>query len=110
MGQFAADRAAADDDQPARQLGQREDRFVGEVAGFGQARNVGNGGASAGGDDGPLEAERLAGDFDRLRAGEAGLAEEDIDAEVGESLGRVVLADAGAEPAHAGHDGGEIDV
>ena len=38
LRQLAAERAAADHQQPPRALGQVEDRFVGQIAGFCEAR------------------------------------------------------------------------
>ena len=59
-------------------------------------------GARAGGDDGLLEAQRLAADLDGVGAGEARVAEEDVDRLlVAEALRRVVGADARAQAAHA---------
>ena len=83
---LAADRAAADDEQARRQRGQVEDRFVGQVAGFGQPGNRRQHRARAGGDDRLLEAQARAVDVDGVAAREARGAEEHVDAALGEAL------------------------
>jgi hypothetical protein len=110
LTQFAADRAGADDNQPARQVGQAEHGLVGQRADLGQPGQGQRGGAGAGGDHRSGKPERLAVDGDGIGAREPGLPQEDIDAQLTETLGGVVMADAGPQPAHALHDGGEIDL
>ena len=64
LRELAADRAAADHGQPPRQLGQREDRLVREVAGLGQPGDGRLGRAGARRDHRVLEAERPSRDVD----------------------------------------------
>lgn len=49
-------------------------------------------------------------DLDGAGAGEAGLAEVDFDAELGEAFDGVVMADDGADAAEVFHDAGEVDL
>ena len=56
------------------------------------------------------EGEPPAVDLERRPAGEAALAEEDVDAEPREALGAVVRRDPGAQPPHPLHHRGEVDV
>ena len=67
-------------------------------------------GASAGGDDGPLESQRFAGNLDRIGAREAALADIDIDTEAAKAGCGVVGTNSRAEPTHALHDGRKIDL
>src|SRR3989304_5370269 len=55
------------------------------------------------------ETEHLVGYFNRIGAGESGLSEEDVHAQAAVPVGRVVGADGCPEPAHAFHDGWEVD-
>src|SRR5438034_358324 len=109
LRQLAADRAGADHGERGRALGQREDALVGQEAGLGEPRDGRVGRARAGRDHGALEAKRRAVDRDRVRPGEASVAQEDVNAElVLEALGRVVVADARPQPPHALHHGAEV--
>ena len=108
MGQLTTDRAGADHGQPGREGGQREDRLVGEVAGFREPRDGRRRGARAGADGGPCEAQRGAVDIQGVGAGEAPGADEHVHAQAGEALGRVDPAEPRPQPAHALHDGAEI--
>src|SRR6266545_4977175 len=67
-------------------------------------------GAGARGDDGLLESQGRAVDLDRVRPGEAPVAQEDVDAEAGEALGGVVVADSRADTAHALHHRAEVGI
>jgi hypothetical protein len=109
LSHFTADGAGADDAEGFGELGEVKKVFVGKVIDFIEAGDGGGGGATAGGDHGFLKTELGAIDFDGGAFGEAGLAEEDIDAEVLEALGGVVVTDLGAQFADPFHDGGEID-
>ena len=108
LRQLATDGAGADDGEPPRQLRQGEDRLVGQEAGFREARDRRGGGARAGADDGPREAQRSGADAHRVAPAEAPLAEEDVDAEAPVALGGVDAADLRPQPAHAGHGGAEV--
>src|SRR5262249_4566268 len=66
--------------------------------------------ARAGRDHGPAEAKDFAGHLHRVRAGESGLPEVDIDAEAPEPSRRVVGTDPGSQPTHAPHDRGKTDL
>ena len=98
LRQLATDRPGADDGQPARQFGQREYGLVGVDSQLRARPGIGGSAARA-----PvaitarLNCRRLAVDFDACRADERAVADEDIDAQLAESLGRVVMADAGAQ-------------
>ena len=106
--QLAADRAGADHSQPWRQFGERKDRFVGMAPHFFQAGDRWQGRTRAGADCGPGEAKAPAVDFPRhftrdftkdfngLAVEKAGLAEEDVHAQLLKALGRIVRADLGA--------------
>ena len=109
LGQLATNRPGADHRQPRRQLRQGEDRLIGEEACLCQSGDRRPMGAGTGGDHGPAEAEWFAGHLHRVRAGERGLPEVDIDAKAAESSRRIVRADAGSQPAHPLHDAGKID-
>jgi hypothetical protein len=108
LRQLAAERAAADDGQPSRQVGEGEDRIAGEEAELGQAGNVRDRRPGAGGDEGATEAQRGAGGDDRLRPAEGALAEKDVDAEVAQAPGGVTAGDLGADAPHAFHRGREV--
>ena len=110
LRQLAADGAGADDRQPFRALREGEDRLVGEVARLldsldGRMRRHRPG---AGGDDRLLEAQGLAVHLHGLGAGEAGVAQEHVHPQLAEALHRVVVADVGADAAHAFHHRGEV--
>ena len=108
LSELAAERPAADHQQTPGALGQVEDRLVGEIAGCFQALDRRTGGARAGGDDGLLELEPGAGDLDRAAIDERRVAQEHVDAQGLEPLGRVVATEVGAEAAHPLHGRGEI--
>ena len=108
LSEFAAQGPTTDHQQPSRALGEVEDRFVGQITGFLEALDGRVGGVGAGGDDGLLELERGAGDLDRAAIDERRVAQEDVDAQGLEPLGRVVATEVGAEAAHALHGRGEI--
>ena len=105
---LAADRTGANHREPLRQFGQREDRLVGAVAGIRQTGDGERGGARAGADGGPGEAQHGAVHLDGVGSGEAAVTDEDVHAESGEPLGRVDAAEARPQLPHAGHDGAEI--
>jgi hypothetical protein len=109
LRQFAADRPAADDGHSPRQLGEREDSFIGEKARGSETGNINAGRASAGGDDRPLEAQRRLADDDRLRPGEARITQKHINAEPLEPRCRIVIADSRPQPPHASHDRGKVN-
>ena len=96
LRQFAAERAAADDQQAARQLGQVEDVLVGQIAGLDEPGNRGRVRPRAGGDQRLLEAQLRAVHRQRIGAGEARLAEEHIHAGRVQPVHRIDAADAGA--------------
>ena len=60
--------------------------------------------------DGARELEAVAVHLERRRSREAPAAEEDVHAEPGEAPRAVDRCEAGAEPSHARHHGGEVDV
>src|SRR6266545_4931366 len=93
-----------------RPLDQLEHVLVGEKAGVAEAGHVRVTGAGARGDDGLLESQGRAVDLDRVRPGEAPVAQEDVDAEAGEALGGVVVADSRADTAHALHHRAEVGI
>ena len=68
LRQLASDRSRADHGDSPRQLGQRENRFVGQVAGLGETRNRQRGGARSSCDRGLLEFEPLAVNLDDSQA------------------------------------------
>ena len=109
LAHLGADGARADDGETGRQLCERKERFVGEIAALGEAGHGNLGRARAGGDEGLAELERLPGDLDGVRAGEASAAQVDVRAQVGEAVHGIVVAEFGADAAHAFHDGGEVD-
>src|SRR5262249_54432147 len=100
LSQLATDRPGADHRQAWRPLREREDGFIGEEACLGQSRNRRPMGARAGRDHGPAEAKGFAGHLHRVRAGERGLPEVDIDAEATEPSRRVVRTDARSQLTH----------
>ena len=115
LGQFTADRATAEDDQPPRQFAQFPDVVRGQVADFLDARDGWQEGAGAGGDDDaarrqPLRIAIGSGYFDFPRRDDPGRAVHDIDAEPGVALGRVVRLDRPDHRLHPFHDGGEVEV
>jgi len=107
---FAADRAAAYHEQAGGQLRQPEERLVCEKPGIGEARNRQVRRPAARGDDRAPESQRLPVDLHAPRAREAPMAEEHVYAERAEAPGRIVMADAGPQSAHPGHDGREVGV
>src|SRR3546814_554102 len=78
--QLAAQRAAADDQQPPGQGADAEDGFVGEVAHVAQAGDVGHVGLGAGCDQGLVEAQPDAVEVEVVGGLEHGMAEEQVDA------------------------------
>ena len=97
LRQLAAERAAADHQQAARQLGQVEDVLVGQIARLDEAGNRRRVRPRAGGDHGLLEAQLRAVHRQRVGSGEARLAEEHVDAGRAQALRRIDAADAGAD-------------
>ena len=80
LREFAAERAATDDQHPLRQLGDAEDGFVGVVGNAIEAGDVGDVGFRTGRDQGLAEPQRRAVDFQLVRGGETGMAEKQVDA------------------------------
>lgn len=80
LRELAANRPAANDCQPARLLGEREDRFVGQRTGVGQAGNRRNDWARSGRDDRATETQPAVANENRVRIGEACLSKKDIHA------------------------------
>src|SRR6516165_2868868 len=109
LAQLATDWPGADHGQARRQLRERKDGFVGEESRLGQAGDGRPVGPGARRDHGPAEAKGLAGNFNRVQAGESTLPEVDIDAEASEPSRRVVGTDPGPQPAHTLHDASKID-
>ena len=72
LGELAADRPAADDDQMLRPLGQIEYRLVGQMGHLGQARDRRNRRRRAGRDHNPTGVDPLPARLDLLRPDEAG--------------------------------------
>src|SRR5690606_29604416 len=101
LRQLTANRPAADDGEPVRSGGEREDRLVREVAALPQTGYGRDGWTRPGRDDRTAEAEHRVPHLYGVRAGEGGVTQEDIGAEAAESLRAVVFADLGADPAHA---------
>src|SRR5690606_31443603 len=99
----------ADDTQATRQLGEREESLVGQVADAVEAGDRRRRGARSGGDDGAAEAQRLLAHPQSIGTGEGRLPEEDVDTEVAKARRRVDTADVGAQATHPLHGGGEID-
>ena len=109
LRQFAAQRAATDDQQAARQFGQLEDVLVGQKASLDEAGNRGCVGPRAGGDHRLPEAQPQTIHRHHIGRGEAGMAKEHIDPGRGQPLHRIGAADAGTNAAHAFHHGGKVD-
>ena len=82
---LAADGATTDDAEALRELGQREDRLVGEVVDVGEAGDRRGRGTRAGGDRGVTEPEALFADLEGVGGDEASFAEEDVDPDVAEA-------------------------
>ncbi len=76
LRQLASDRPRADHREPPRQLGQRENRFVGKKPGFGEARNRRRGRTRAGRDQRAAEVEPHALNFGRIASDESRLRRE----------------------------------
>jgi hypothetical protein len=91
-----------------------EEGLVGQIAGLGQAGHRQVARPAAGGDQRLGEAQRLpllaVEDLHRVGAGEARLAQEDLDPLALQAGHGVVVADVGAQAAHAGHDRAEVDL
>ena len=90
LGQFAADGAAAHDQEAPGTLGQGKNRLVGEKARLGQPGDVRPHGPAAGGDDRFFETQGLAVHVDGVAPGEAGLPQEDVHPQVPEAPGGVM--------------------
>ena len=108
LGELTADRAAADDPEPGRQIGQCEDGLVGEKTLRSAAGNGWHHGTGAGRDDGLAEVETCAVHVYRVGRDESTFADEDVHPEVLEPLGSVYVTDVGAELAHALHHRAEV--
>ena len=109
LRQLAAQRAAADHQQAARQLGQVEYVFVGQKACLGQAGDRRRVRTRAGGDQCLPEAQFGAIDRQRIACGEVRFAEKDIDTNGAQTLSRIEPADAGSDATHALHHCGKVD-
>jgi len=110
LGQLTPDRPAADDTEAARQLGQREDRFVGQKAAFLAPGNGGDEGSSSGRDDGSAKTQATSPNLDGVPGDEASLTDEHVDAQIAKATGAVMAADSSAQPPHSLHDGCEVSV
>ena len=83
--QLAPERPAAEDQHPRREALEIEHGLVGEVPGVHQARHRRGVGARPGGDHRPREPELGAVDGQAIRPDEPGVAEEQVDAGLGEA-------------------------
>jgi len=110
LGQLAADRARADDDQRANRLAQIEHRFVGEVGRRVDAGKARYRGPRSGGDDEGLRRELPSVDLERIPRDEPAGAEDDVDSETAEALGAVVRLDPLDDGGDALHHLSEIGV
>ena len=108
LGHLAADRPGPDHGEARRQLGERKDGFVGQIARLGKAGNRGRGGAPPGADGGAGEVQGCVADLERFRPGELSLADVDVDPQSTEALGGVDMADRRAQPAHPFHGDAEV--
>ena len=111
----AADRAAAEDDQPLRQVPELPDGIRCDVADLLDARNRRHERRRTRGDDDRARGQRLlravgALDLDRPRRGDLRLALHDVDAEARVALGRVVRRDGPDHAVHPVHDVLELEV
>jgi hypothetical protein len=93
LRQLATDHAAADDQQMIGQVGQVENRVVGEVRRVGQSGDRWNRGIGPGGNDEAPRCYVTIADGDRIRTSERGVAEDHLDAEAAEALGRIMRLD-----------------
>ena len=108
LRQLASNRTAADDEEPARQLGQREDGFAREVRQLIEAAYRRRRGPGAGRDNGAIEREPLAVDLNCPIGGETSVTEQHGNTGLLHALNRVVRADFRAPLAHTAHDRFEI--
>ena len=103
LGELAAQRPAADHEQPSRQLGQLEDALVGQVAGLVEARQRGSIRPRSGRDHRLVEAELGAVDGQPVARDEPRVAMEHLDAEVGQAVDRSGSGEPGADLVQALH-------
>ena len=82
--------------------------FIGEEAGLGQSFDIGMHGPGPGGDDCPFEPQHFAIKLDAVRGQEFRLAQKDVNPQIPETLGRVVVTDTSPQAPHTRHDRAEI--
>src|SRR5215510_5021101 len=108
LRQFASDRSRPDHTDALRQLCQRKDCFIREIASLLHPRYRWSRGARACTDGRLLELEALPSYLDRISAGEAGIPDEHIHPELRVTISRVVMTDPRTELPHPSHRRGEI--
>ena len=107
LGELASDRPAPNHRQPARGIGQGEDRLAGQRRGVGQPRDGRDGRPATGCDDRAGEAQPLVGHENRFPVDEPRVAEEHVHAEVLEPARRVMRGNGRPRSSHACHRLGE---
>ena len=93
LGELDPDRAAADDEEPARPLGEVEHRLVRQHRHRVEARDRRDRRGGPGGDHEAARLDEVAAGRDRVRPGEARLGGDHPHPQGGEALGRVVRLD-----------------
>ena len=106
---FAAERAATDDQQAARRLGQVEGVLVGQIAGLDETGNGGRVRPCASRDQSLSEAQCRTINVQCIGSCEGRLAEEHIHASRRQPARRIGATDTRANTAHALHHCGKVD-
>ena len=109
LGQFAADRAAADHQEPAGAFLALEERLVGEKSGLPQTGDIRHVGAATGRDDDVPSAQHHVADAHVVRRFESRLAEKDVDSQPLEALHGIVRREVGPQRLDATDHAAVID-
>ena len=107
--QLDADRTAAEDDETAREIPQREDRLVGQHGGRVETGDRRQGGARSGGHDEPARPDPLLTDRDRAIVQKRRRSAQHRDAEAFETGNGIVRRDCVDYVSKALLDGAEVD-
>ena len=110
LGQFDADRAAADDDQGFGQLAVVPQRLVGQVGGRVEPGDRRHRRRRAGGDDEAPGRDHMPAGSDFGRAGKAAMGLDHPHPQPLESLDRIMRRDGGDGAPHMVHDGAVVDL
>src|ERR1019366_10043573 len=97
LRKFASDRSGSNHGNSPRQLGQRKNRLVGQIAGLCKTRYRERGGTRSRGDRGLFETKLHPVHLHAVRPGETSVTDKHVDAQGAKSTGGVGRAELGAQ-------------